>query len=317
MKYTKGFKKISKKDISIAGGKGANLGEMVRAGFPIPPGFVILASAFEKFLENINPQIIAELDNLNYKDINALSKASNVIRDIIDDTEIPQNLKKIILKEFDKLGARYVAIRSSATAEDGQIASWAGGLESYLNISQSGLLESVKKCWASLFSPRAIFYRFDHFDRLSKKRKDRIPVKVAVVIQKMIQSEISGVCFTIHPISKSKNQMVIEAGWGLGEIIVGGKITPDTYVIDKEKWSIIDKNISEQKIMAVRSNKGTKETKVPKSKQEKQKLSDKQIIKLAKICKKIEDHYKLPQDIEWALEKNKLFILQSRPITTL
>ncbi len=150
-----------------------------------------------------------------------------------------------------------------------------------------------------------------------KKAKDKIPIKVAVVIQKMVQSKVSGICFTVHPVTKAKNQMVVEAGWGLGEIIVGGKIIPDAYVIDKENWSIIDINISEQKIMIIRSNKGTKEIKVPKSKQEKQKLNNKQIIELAKICKQIEEHYQSPQDIEWAMEDNKFYITQSRPITTL
>ena len=186
--FIKTFKQIDKNDTDIAGGKGASLGEMTKAGFPVPPGFVILASAFEKFLKNINPQIIAELDNLNHKDINALSRASSVIKDIIDDAEIPKNLQKIILKEFDKLRTRYVAVRSSATAEDSQIASWAGELESYLNINISDFLESIKKCWASLFSPRAIFYRFNHFDRLIKKAKDSITIKEALVVQKMFQS---------------------------------------------------------------------------------------------------------------------------------
>lgn len=133
----------------------------------------------------------------------------------------------------------------------------------------------------------------------------------------MIQSEVSGICFTVHPVTKDKNQMVIEAGWGLGEAIVGGKITPDTYVIDKKSWTILDKNISGQEIMIVRNDNGTKEAEVPKAKQAKQKLPDKQILKLAQICQKIEAHYKKPQDIEWALEKGKFYITQSRPITTL
>jgi pyruvate,water dikinase len=135
----------------------------------------------------------------------------------------------------------------------------------------------------------------------------------------MIQSEVSGVCFTVHPVTKDKNQMVIEAGWGLGEAVVGGKITPDAYVIDKSDWSILDINISEQNMMLVRdlSKGGIKEVTVSKAKQEKQKLDNKRILELAKICQKIEDHYKSPQDIEWAMEKGKLYITQSRPITTL
>lgn len=138
-----------------------------------------------------------------------------------------------------------------------------------------------------------------------------------MAIQKMIDSEISGICFTVHPVTEDKNQLVIEAGWGLGEAIVGGKITPDTYVIEKSKFVILDKNISEQKMMIVRDIKGTKEKKVSKSKKDEQKLKNKQIKLLAQICQKIEKHYKIPQDIEWAFEKNKFYIVQSRPITTL
>jgi pyruvate,water dikinase len=142
-------------------------------------------------------------------------------------------------------------------------------------------------------------------------------VSVAVVVQKMIQSEISGICFTVHPVTEDRNQMVIEAGYGLGEAIVGGKITPDTYVINKKTLSILDKNISEQSMMIIRSGAGIKEAKVPQAQRSKQKLADKQILELAKVCKKIEEHYKFPQDIEWALEKGKFYITQSRPITTL
>jgi len=143
------------------------------------------------------------------------------------------------------------------------------------------------------------------------------PVAVAVVVQKMIQSEISGICFTVHPVIQDRNQMVVEAGYGLGEAIVGGKITPDTYIISKKDWVIIDTNISEQEMMIIRQGNGIKETRVPKFKQSKQKLSDKKIIELAKLCQKIEEHYKKPQDIEFAIERNKLYITQSRPITTL
>lgn len=316
-RFTLFFNKISKKDVAIAGGKGASLGEMARAGLPVPPGFVVLALAFEKFLDNINPQIEAELDNLNYKDVNALDKAANVIRDIVDDTDIPEDLQKVILKEFDNLGAKYVAVRSSATAEDSQIASWAGELETYLYVNRTNLLESVKKCWASLFSPRAIFYRFDHFNHLAKTAKGRIPIKVAVVVQKMVDSEIAGVCFTVHPVTKDKNQMIIEACWSLGEALVQGIITPDSYVIEKSTLNLIDINVNPQEKQIVRSKEGTNTVAVSKNKRTKQKLSEKQIKKLAKICIQIEKHYKSPQDIEWALEKNKFYITQSRPITTL
>lgn len=211
--------------------------------------------------------------------------------------------------------AKHVAVRSSATAEDSSVASWAGELESYLNVTRKNLLESVKKCWSSLFTPRAIFYRFE-------KKLDKQKVSVAVVVQKMVQSEISGIYFTAHPVTKDRNQMVIETGYGLGEAIVGGKITPDMYIIEKPNTKnqipkILDKNISEQLMMIVRNKNNTIEKTVPKIKQRKRKLMDKQIVDLASVCARIENHYRKPQDIEWAFEKNKFYIVQSRPITTL
>lgn len=328
--FIKSFKNISKKDVLIAGGKGASLGEITKAKIPVPPGFVILVEAFDRFLQenNLNADIASQIKKISYKDINSVDRYSNVIRDLIHDFPIPKDLEKVFLKEFKELNSKYVAVRSSATAEDSSIASWAGELETYLNTDKNNLIDNIKKCWSSLFTPRALFYAFEKEIITSDKQKkiraktckkldDCYPVGVAVVIQKMIQSDVSGICFTVHPVTQDKNQMVIEVGWGLGEAIVGGKITPDTYVISKKDWIIMDTNISDQEMMMIRFGSGIKETKVPKSKQSKQKLSGKQIIKLAKLCQKIEDHYKKPQDIEFAIENNKIYITQSRPITTL
>jgi pyruvate, water dikinase len=310
--FIKHFKQLGKNDANVAGGKGASLGEMTSAKMPVPPGFVVLAQAFDKFLEetDLNVEIEATLKKVKIKDINSVEKVSEKIRDLISDADFPKDIAENIKKEYKKLNAKFVAVRSSATAEDSSIASWAGELESYLNVTEKNLLDSVKKCWASLFTPRAIFYRFE-------KKMHKQKVSVAVVVQKMVQSEISGVTFTVHPVTEDRNQMIIEAGFGLGEAIVGGMITPDTYVLNKNKNLIEDKNVSQQKMMIVRSTKGTVESKVPKNKQKKQKLSDKQILALAKICIAIEKHYKFPCDIEWAFEKGKFYIVQSRPITTL
>lgn len=328
--YTKTFKEISKKDVFIAGGKGASLGEMTKTKLSVPFGFVILVNAFDKYLDETDlvAEIASQIKSINFEDINSVDKASNVIRDLINDTPVPEDLKKVFIKEFKKLNCKYVAVRSSATAEDSLIASWAGELETYLNTSRSNLSENIKNCWSSLFTPRALFYAFEKkVITINQQRKIRAktckklahcyPVGVAVVVQKMIQSDVSGICFTAHPVTQDLNQMVIEVGWGLGEAIVGGKITPDTYIIDKKNWVIIDSNISDQKMMIIKSGSGIKETIVPKSSQSKQKLSNKQIIKLAKICQKIEEHYKHPQDIEFAINDNKIYITQSRPITTL
>lgn len=319
-KFTKLFPQISKKDVAIAGGKGASLGEMTQAKIGVPPGFVILASAFEYFLSQetrtevaeVGLEVESKLKKVNFKDTNSIDLASNVIRDIMADTPIPKVLAEEIKNEFKKLKTKFVAVRSSATAEDSSVASWAGELETYLNTTEKNLLENVKYCWSSLFTPRAIFYRYE------KKLADQ-KVSVAVAVQQMVESEISGVAFTVHPVIKDKNRMIIEAGFGLGEAIVSGQITPDSYIVDKRDLSILDINVSEQKRMMVRKGAtgGNIWQAVPKAKQETQVLSGKQIIELAKICVQIEKHYKKPQDIEWAYAKGKFYITQSRPITTL
>ena len=300
-------------DVEEAGGKGASLGEMTNAGIPVPPGFVISAAAFEQFIRetDINVEIDAVLNKVKPADINSVEKASLKIRDIINDVAFPEIIAAEAVKQFKELGAKYVAVRSSATAEDSSAASWAGELESYLNVTDKSFLDSIKKCWSSLFTPRAIFYRFE------KNLQDQ-KVSVAVVIQKMVQSDISGIAFTVHPITEDYNQMVIEAGYGLGEAIVSGSVTPDTYVIDKTDKSLIDINISQQERKIVRDEeKETDWVEVSKKEQQKQKMTGKKIVELAEICLGIEKHFNFPCDIEWAMEDDKLYITQSRPITTL
>ena len=323
MKHLKPFSKINKSSVAEAGGKGASLGEMSNAKIPVPPGFVILASTFDRFLDetDLKQEIEARLKEVNPEDTNSINKASNVLRDVTHDTKMPEDLTEEILQAYDGLGAEFVAVRSSATAEDSAVASWAGELDTFLNITRENVVEKVKECWSSLFTPRAIFYRHE---------KDLVDaqVSVAVVIQKMIQSEISGIAFTVHPVTEDYNQMIIEAGYGLGEAIVSGQITPDAYVIGKSDMSIIDINVGVQtrkfEKMKVKSGKA-KEKSGDISNEwielgeegEKQKLTGKQIIELAELCKKIEDYYGFPCDIEWAFAGGKFYITQSRPITTL
>lgn len=313
MQYIRNFYQISKKDTAMAGGKGASLGEMMNAKIPVPMGFVVIAPAFERFLgeTDLLTAIQAELNKVNYADTNSIDRYSNVIRDLISRAKFPDDLKEEITAGFKKLKTTLVAVRSSATAEDSKTASWAGELETYLNTDEKNLISNVKKCWSSLFTPRAIFYR--HEKKLLKSK-----VSVAVVVQKMIQSDVSGICFTVHPVTQDKNQLIIEAGFGLGEAIVSGTITPDSYIVHKKEGIILDINISTQaKQIVMKPGGGSVLKSVPKSKQAKQKLTGKQIMELAEIIKKIEKHYGSPQDIEWALYKNKFYILQSRPITTL
>lgn len=311
--FIKNFSKISKNSAFEAGGKGASLGEMTGAKIPVPPGFVILAGAFDRFLEetDLTQELGAMLDRVNYKDINSVDGASAKIRNLISRAAMPADLQKDIVTEFKGLKAKFVAVRSSATAEDSSSASWAGELETYLNTTEKTLLLNVKKCWSSLFTPRAIFYR--HEKKLLKTK-----VSVAVVVQEMVDSEISGIAFTVHPVTRDKNQMIIEAGYGLGEAIVSGSVTPDSYVLDKRDYSLIDINVATQDKQIVKgAGGGTKWTPVAKPARAKQKLNGRQIVELAKICGGIEKHYKFPCDIEWAYKQGKFFITQSRPITTL
>lgn len=312
MIFTKIFKELSRYDVAIAGGKGASLGEMTQAGLNVPPGFVVLAPAFDRFLEetDLNVEIETRLKTVNKKDLNTVDRASNEIRAILAKTKMPKDLETEILANFKKLKARFVAVRSSATSEDSKTASWAGELETYLNVTEKDLIKQVMRCWSSLFTPRAIFYRFE-------KKLNKTKISVAVVVQKMVQSEISGIAFTVHPVTKDPNQMVIEAGFGLGEAIVSGMVTPDTYIVHKDDFSILDINVSSQAFAIIKTLKGNVNKKLSATQGGKQKLSGKQIIELAQLCKRIETHYAHPQDIEWAIEKGQYYLIQSRPITTL
>ena len=312
MNFTKNFKELSKKDVRMAGGKGASLGEMTRAKIPVPPGFVVLSTAFDGFIKDtdINVEIDAMWDRLDVGSTDEIEANSEMIQKLIIGKKFPEDLAKEILKSFDSLGTEYVAVRSSATAEDSSVDAWAGQLDSYLYVSRKNLLENVQKCWASLFTPRAIFYRVER--KLQKNH-----VSVAVVVQKMANSEVSGVCFTVHPVTRDRDQMIIEGGWGLGEAIVQGIITPDSYVVEKSTLKLIDVNVNSQEKQIVKGLKLTVEKPVPAAKKDKQKISEKQVKELAKICIGIEKHYGFPCDIEWALEKGKFYITQSRPITTL
>lgn len=312
MTMIKPFSELRKTDAAIAGGKGASLGEMTNAGIPVPPGFVILAEVFDRFLAetDLTQEVQAQLDKVNHEDMASVENASEVLHSLITSAEMPVDIAAEIVAAHEKLGSEFVAVRSSATAEDSSAASWAGELESYLNTTRDQLLANVKRCWASLFTPRAIVYRTE------KNMKDT-HVSVAVVVQKMVQSEVAGITFTVHPVTRDYHQMIIEACWGLGELIVGGMVTPDGYVIDKRDGTLIDVNVSEQEEMLVRGPEGNRREAVPVDKKEMQKISSEQIRTLGDICQGIEKHYGFPCDIEWAMESGTFYIVQSRPITTL
>lgn len=311
--FTKNFKQITKKDADIAGGKGASLGEMTQAGIPVPPGFVVLAGTFEKFLEetDLNVEVDATLHTVDHNAMHTVENASEKIQTLIKNAKMPENIAREIREKFSELGAKFVAVRSSATAEDGAENAWAGQLDSFLNTTEENLLEKVQHCWASLFTPRAIFYRFE-------KNLHKQKISVAVVVQKMVESEVSGIAFSVHPVTEDYNQIIIEAGFGLGEAIVSGQITPDSYVVEKNPRNILDINVSTQERGIYRMENGGNEwIEISGDKQGKQKLSKEQILELSEIIIGIEKHYGFPCDIEWAFEDNRFYIVQSRPITTL
>jgi pyruvate,water dikinase len=310
------IKDLGVNDIPIAGGKAANLGELTSAGFEVPPGFVLTTESYDYFLESngLGNLLATVMENLDVSSDAKVQEASANIRTAFEVGKIPQDLEEQIIAEYEKLGRGsypLVAVRSSATAEDLPTASFAGQQDTYLNVSNpQSLLESVKKCWSSLFTPRAIAYRV-------QKGFDHSVVKLAVVVQRMISSDRSGIMFTIDPNSELPH-IIIEAGYGLGEALVGGKVTPDTYSVDKFHRKILNKRISTQTWMLVRGESGECiRMDVPEEMTKAQKITDEQIHELAEVGNQIEMHYNKPMDIEWCIEKGKLFVVQARPITTL
>ena len=300
------FRNIDESDLS--GGKGASLAKMYQNKLNIPNGYVIMADEFDNFLLQNGikykiQSIITALDIENEEDI---QNASNEISKIILSCDMNENVKNEIIKNYEILGCKFVAVRSSATSEDGKSHAWAGQLESFLNVDKTELAKSVKKCWNSVFSPRAIYYRL--------KNNDKTDIKVAVVVQKMVQSRISGVAFSINPVNNDTNEIVIESVLGLGEAIVSGRVTPDKYIVNKKDNKIESKEINNQREKIIKDDKENKWVQILDGNI--QKLSDEKINILQEKIKQIENIYGFPVDIEWAIEKEEFYILQCRPITT-
>ena len=317
--YVLWFKDLRRKDIPLAGGKCANLGELFgKIGAPVPNGFAVSAGTYKAFLKKSGAEkkIKKILSAMDVNDMESLQHASEEIRKYVEDLSIPKEIEKAILGAYKKLckevgkKAVAVAVRSSATAEDLPGASFAGQQDTYLNVFEKGLLKSVKECWSSLFTPRAIFYRVE-------KGFSHSNVLISVAVQEMVFSEASGVMFTIEPVSGETDKLIINGSWGLGEAVVSGQVTPDEYLVNKVDLRIIDKQIVRKERQIVSDKKGSvKWISVPKPKREKPVLSDKLILQLARYGLKIEKHYGVAQDIEWAVDSDgRLFILQARPET--
>lgn len=316
VRFVKWFSEIDKSNLAEAGGKGANLGEMTKAGFPIPPGFIVTSNAYFEFVQaNGLDKVIKDVtDGLDTSDSDALNKASDHVKARMLAGEIPAEMKEEIKTAYKQLSPGnepYVAVRSSATAEDLPEASFAGQQSTYLNIkSPENTVQAVKECWASLFEPRSIYYR-------TENKFDHLKVGLAAVVQEMIQSEKAGVMFSVDPVEENYDHISIEGAYGLGELVVSGEVTPDNYIVSKTDMSIVRKDVFKQEVMIVKINEHNVRARIKEEMQGRQKLSDQEIIELAKVGKTIEEHYGKPQDMEWAFANGKLYIVQSRPITTL
>ncbi|MDU5569891.1 MAG: phosphoenolpyruvate synthase [Peptoniphilus harei] len=325
--YIKWFDEIGKEDVGIVGGKGANLGELTSFGLPVPPGFCVTASGYTKFIKYAELDEVVKflMEAVDVEDVDELTNASKEIQKKIKEKEFDPELKEEILsayREFsENIGVKdpEVAVRSSATAEDLPDASFAGQQDTYLHISgEEELLNHIRDCFASLWTSRAIYYRekqnYDHFD-----------VALSVVIQKMVNSEKSGVMFTANPINNSKDEMMINASYGLGEAVVSGIVTPDEYIIDKKTKKVIEKNIAEKEYMVIKNENGVG-TRVVSVKDilgadavKAEALSPKELDTLVERGLKVEKLYGSVQDTEWGFDRDtkEFYFLQSRPITTL
>ncbi|MEM2466300.1 MAG: phosphoenolpyruvate synthase [Candidatus Bathyarchaeia archaeon] len=320
------FENLRRTDIPLVGGKNANLGEMLSIGISIPHGFAITAYAYKRFIEETGvASEIYKIIKETVKDPNnpkQYEEASKKIRALIESTSMPKDIEMAIRTAYRELCKRlnvndvFVAVRSSATAEDLPDASFAGQQETYLNVrGENEVIEKTIKCWSSLFTPRAIFYR-------AQKGFAHERVLISVGVQKMVYAKAAGVMFTINPVSGDPNQIVIEGNYGLGEAVVSGAVTPDEFIVDKQTMKIIGRRIATKKVMYARDpNTGkTVHLDVPAEKQNLPCLTDEEVLKLAELAKKIEQHYGKPQDIEWAIDSEldfpeNVFIVQSRPET--
>ena len=319
------FNELNKDDVPLVGGKNANLGEMINAGIPVPPGFAVTAYAYKQFINEtgIRDKIYDIIrETVKERRPEEYEEASKKIRSLIENTSMPHDIEEEIRKSYRELSRRmgkiaeFVAVRSSATAEDLPGASFAGQQETYLNVrGEDEVVKMVQRCWSSLFTPRAIFYREEKGFKHEK-------VLISVAVQKMVNAKAAGVMFTLHPVTGERDKIVIEGNWGLGEAVVSGSVTPDEWVVDKNTLEILEKRIVEKDIEYIRDyNTGkTIHSKVPPERRRIPCLTEEEVKELAKLAIKIEKHYNYPQDIEWAIDKDlpfpqNVFILQSRPET--
>ena len=313
------FEEVDKHDVDLVGGKGANLGELVQAGIPVPPGFNVTATAYRQFIarNKLDRFIRAALGALDPEDTKTLQAQAKVVQEKILATPLAHDLTEVITEAYQQLvlrpgGSMDVAVRSSATAEDLPEASFAGQQATFLNVRGADqVVAAVRKAWASLFTARAIYYRsVNHFDHLK--------VAIATPVQAMVEADVAVILFTIDPVSNDTSVITIDAAYGLGEAVVSGSLTPDRYVVEKKTWEIVEKDIATQtwKIARQPGSNKTGHVAVPANQQRQQKLTDDQVVALAKLGARIEAHYQFPQDTEWTVKDGEIFFVQARPVTT-
>jgi pyruvate, water dikinase len=317
------FEDLGKDDTDLVGGKGANLGEMTAAGLPVPPGFVITAAAYRDAIDaaGVRERLVELVDRADPDDTTSAKEVAEEASDLLRDVELTEELRDEILRAYRELigdagpAGSFVAVRSSATAEDSADASFAGMNETYTNVAgDEELIQRIRDCWASLYGERVVTYR-------ATKDLDEEPA-IAVVIQRMADAERSGVIFTVAP-QGDDSKMIIEAAFGLGEAVVSGEVQPDNYTVARPREAddapeVVKVHIGEKRHKLVRGEEGGNRT-VELSEEERQKqvLSDQEVVELSRVALDVERHYDAPQDIEWAMEGDDIFLLQSRPITTL
>ncbi|ABW16275.1 pyruvate phosphate dikinase PEP/pyruvate-binding [Parafrankia sp. EAN1pec] len=306
------FKEIGADDVDQAGGKGANLGELTRAGLPVPPGFVITVSAYLDVVDAawMRSEIAARASDIDPDDHAQLEQVAGELRAHIVAAPVPESLGRAISEAYRELGGGSVAVRSSATAEDAAGTSFAGMNSTFTNVSgETELLARVRECWASLYGPRAVAYR--------ASRHMVAEPETAVVVQRMVDAERSGVMFSVDPITGDRSRIVIEAAFGLGEVVVGGEVIPDTYVVDKDGPRLVDVRTGAQTHQIIRGADGHDLlVDLLPTEGRHRILTEDEVLDLARLALRVEAHYGEPQDVEWAIEGHRTHLVQSRPVTT-
>jgi phosphoenolpyruvate synthase/pyruvate phosphate dikinase len=297
----------SKVSANLVGGKGLNLIKLSNKGFKVPEGFVVGTDYFERESKTIRDKLTKLLEQVSDDNVQS---ASDQIKELFENLKLSDDFTDTLTKEFKNLNCDRVAVRSSAANEDGADASWAGQLSTELNVSEDNLIEALKTCWASAYGVRALQYaKNNNFSLLD--------ISVAVVIQRMIQSDVSGVAFSVNPVTQDSNEILIEAVYGLGEAIVSGSVTPDEYIIGSSDFNLIEANYEHQDKKLSLSEEGTSWVDVEADLTNEPKLKGDQVVELAKAIKDISSQMGYEADVEWAIEDDILYITQSRPITTL